>query len=161
MLSRTDCRSSPNAVQYHTLLDIPRVKQVGYSLSTCFLAVYLVNEKVLSNSIKNQSANTEEALENRINKLLERYALSFDPQCDRSRLPFTDEHCRFDPVELTTHGSQTIRWLWEFGDSVMFSERVRDENAMYSIAMSSSFMGGHWIYEYYCRCSKVLNSMCL
>jgi hypothetical protein len=96
-----------NCCQYHTLLDIPRVERAGYHSSTCFLALYLINEEVLSNNMENQSAKTEEALEYTINKLREEYVLNFDPPCDHYWLSFVDEYCRFDPVKLTTHGTQT------------------------------------------------------
>jgi hypothetical protein len=95
-----------NCCDYSIRLNTTGLEEAQYSLSSCLLALYLLNGEIMTNDEEETLATIN------IFEYLKKHSLdNFDPPVGTGELTFT-KRCRFPDVELSEDGRKTTGCLW-------------------------------------------------
>jgi hypothetical protein len=107
-----------NCCNYSRRLDCRRLGDF-YNLSTCLLALFLLNGELLHFPTRKSSVNPLLAdwKSLTVHELLQRYSLRFDPPVLRYQLSFIKK-CRLPNVRFTADGIETSGWMWRLEEAL-------------------------------------------
>jgi hypothetical protein len=113
-----------NCCKFSSRLDTASVTGAGYGLSTCIVALCLLNGEIFRNDEKERSSQESlypsDMLDCTVQEFLRRFLFEFNPP-GRAYHMSRIKHFRFVDVNLTQHGVETVGWLWEMGEVVNFT----------------------------------------
>jgi len=119
-----------NCCDFPSRLDIESVRRAGYGLSTCLVALCLLNGEIFRNDEtgppSQESPDSLDMLDCTVEEFLRKFLFEFNPPGAAYHLSLI-KRFRFVRVSLTEHGIGTFGWLWELGEVITFTGRERQK----------------------------------
>ena len=119
-----------NCCGFPSRLDTESVRRAGYGLSTCLVALCLLNGEIFRNDetgpSSQESPDSLDVLDYTVEEFLRKFLFEFNPPGTAYRLSLI-KCFRLVRVSLTQHGIRTPGWLWELGEIITFTGRERQE----------------------------------
>jgi hypothetical protein len=116
--------------EFPSRLDTESVRRAGYGLSTCLVALCLLNGEIFRNDEtgppSRESPDSLDMLDCTMEEFLRKFLFEFNPPGTAYHLSLI-KHFRFVRVSLTQHGIETSGWLWELGKAITFEQCDHEE----------------------------------